>query len=91
MDRLACLSIPQDRCFSLIGDADSRDIGRRQLCLLQRGSSDGQLTRPNLFRVMFDPAGLRKVLSELLLSDGKNRSIVIKHDGARTSRSLVEG
>src|SRR6267143_920104 len=44
----------------------------------------------NFSGVVFDPAGLRKMLAELLLRRGARGPALVEHDGAGTRRSLVE-
>ena len=49
-----------------------------------------KLARPNLPRVMLDPAGLRENLPELLLGAGANGAAMIKDNRPGTRRSLVK-
>ena len=72
MNRLPGPTIPQHGRFTLICDPDSSDIGRGNFCLPERSFGNGQLSRPDLLRIVFDPARLRKELSKLLLSNGQN-------------------
>ena len=91
VDGLAGLAIPDDRGLALVGDADGGDVARPELRPAQRLGGDGDLRRPDLLRVVLDPAGLRKDLLELLLADGHDGAVVIENDGARAGRALVEG
>ena len=68
MDRLAGRPVPDDDRLALIGDADAR---RRRptssLADCKCLAGDGELRRPDLLRIVLDPAGLREELVELAL------------------------
>ena len=51
----------------------------------------GQLRRPQVVRVMLNPAGLRKMLREFLLAAGHQPPSAVEQDRARTGGALVEG
>ena len=70
VDRLAGLAVPDDGRLALVGDADGGDVRRRASPrAAERLDGDADLRRPDLLRVVLDPAGLRKDLRELLLRD----------------------
>ena len=52
------------------------------------GNSD--LGGPDLFWIVLYPAGFRKDLLEFLLSSSLDRSVMIKQNCARASRSLIQ-
>ena len=61
---------------------------------LMPGARDGlardrDLRRPDLLRVVLDPARLRKMLGEFLLRHRANGARRVENDGARTGRALV--
>ena len=57
----------------------------------ERLDGDGELRRPDLLRVVLDPAGLREDLRELLLGHADDGAGVVEDDGAGTRGALVEG
>ena len=67
VNRHAALAIPDHDGLALIGDADRGDVACRCTRRSERLFHAAQLRRPNLHRVMFDPACLRKDLRELVL------------------------
>ena len=90
VDRLAGLAVPDDGGLALVGDADGRDVARPQPGAAERLDRDGDLRRPDLVRVVLDPAGLREDLLELLLRDADDGAVVVEHDGAGAGGALVE-
>ncbi len=91
VDRLAGFTIPDQRRFALVGDADSGDIGGAQ-----SGRGDGflgraELRRPDIARVVLNPAGLRKYLAEFALRLATNAAVTVEDDGAAGRRALIEG
>ena len=69
-DRLAGLAVPEDRRFALVGNADGGNVAGAELRASERFDRDPDLRRPDLVRVVLDPAGARKDLPEFLLRDG---------------------
>jgi hypothetical protein len=67
--RLACFFIPEYSCIALIGDANGVDLFRSDAAIPQGLGHYLQTHFPDLLRVVFHPAQLRKVLSDL----GKGR------------------
>ncbi len=65
--RLACGTIPDQRGFALVGDADGRDVGCAAASLFDGSAAGGGGCRPQVRRVMFDPATLRVMLGEFFL------------------------
>jgi hypothetical protein len=70
-------SIPNYHRFALICDTDGRDFFQIDIRTADSVSSDFDLRRPDLVRIMLDPAGLREKLSEFFLGDGDHFSGVI--------------
>ena len=91
VDRLAGLAIPDDGRLALVGDADGRDVARPQVRAAEDLDGHGDLRRPDLLRIVLDPAGLRKDLLELALRDAGDGAVVIEEDGARAGGALIEG
>jgi hypothetical protein len=89
-DRTASFSLPDYGSLTLIGDANRGDVICREARLFERLSGHIGLRGPDLFGIVFDPAGLREDLAELLLGDGQDRSAVIENDRTRAGGSLVE-
>jgi hypothetical protein len=88
--RFAGLPVPDNRRLALVGDADRGDVARPDLRAAERLDRDADLRRPDLLRIVLDPAGLREQLRELFLRDRANRAVAVEDDGPRAGRSLVE-
>ncbi len=91
VDRLARAAVPHDRGFALVGDADGRDVRGLHVRLREHLGGDVALGRPDLARVVLDPARLREHLAEFLLRDSDDAAGVVEQDGARARGALVEG
>src|SRR5262245_16639880 len=90
VDRLAGLAVPDDRRLALVRDADRGHVFRPHARASERFDGDADLRRPDLLRIVLDPAGVRKNLPELLLRDAADRTVAIEHDGARARGALIE-
>ena len=77
--------------LALVRDADRRDVAAREARLRERLVHHARLRRPDLGRVVLDPAGLREDLPELLLRRRDDASRVVEDERARAGRALVEG
>src|SRR4030095_2261729 len=88
--RMARLPIQNNGVFTLVGNADRRNITRAQPRLLERSQGNTQLRRQDFMRVVFDPARLGVELVDLLLCYRADGAGVIKHDCARAGGSFVE-
>ena len=65
MDGFSRSLVPDNRRFTLVGYADRCDVGSGAFCLANRFFDRFNNTVPNFLRIMFNPAGFRKVLGEL--------------------------
>src|SRR4029453_11946490 len=83
-------SIPDDRRLPLVGDADGGDVAGTQVRPAERLRGDGDLGRPDLAGVVFDPARTGKDLREFALADGDDVRVVIEDDRARAGCPLIE-
>ena len=89
-DRLSSFSIPHDHRFSLVGNSNRGNVACSKIGICESFLHRRFLSRPDLFRVVLNPARLREYLSELLLSHTFDASIVIKNNGAAASGALVD-
>ncbi len=90
VDRLAALAVPDHGRFALVGDADRGDLARTEAGPRDRLGRDACLRRPDLARVMLDPARVRIDLAEFLLGTGDHRTVRVEDNRARTRGALVE-
>ena len=82
VDRLTGLLVPDDGGLALVGDADGRDIRRAGPDLVHGRKGHAQLGGPDLVGVMLHPAGLRKILGELLLGHAAHLARLVEQDAA---------
>ena len=89
VDWLASGAVPDDSCFSLVGDADGdRHIAARP-CLADYGRRHIDGGFPDVLRVMLDPPIRWEILwklGRLLCQDGSG---LVKEDGARAGCALI--
>lgn len=90
MNGNASLGIPKEDRFSLVGDADSTELGPSRVGGLGRPFADGKSGPPNFFRVMFDLAGFGVRLAKLFLRHPMELKIGPNGYGASAGRALVE-
>ena len=83
-------AIPQHRGFALVADAHRRDIARREPRSAQRFDHGAALRIPDLERVVFNPPGLWKVLTEFALRLRDDLATRVEDQRARTGGALVE-
>ena len=83
-------TVPDDRGFALIGDADCADRVRPDARLFQRLACARELGAPDFLRIVLDPAGLRVDLRELLLRHRPHPAALVENKRPRTGRALVE-
>ena len=89
-DGLAGLAVPDNDRLALVGDADRRDILGFGIGKAHRLARNGKLRLPDLVRVMLDPAGLREILREFLLSDGTHFAFLVEKNTTVASRSGIQ-
>ena len=91
IDRKTCIFIPNDSCFTLVGDSDGFDLIRFD-STFDEGTCDNGLNRvPNFIGIVLNPSSLRENLSKFFLTGANFFSFFVKDDGAGTSSSLVDG
>ena len=91
VDGFACDLIPDNGGFALVGDADGSDVGGSCTDLLHGLDGYAKLCRPDLICIVFDPAGLRKVLGEFALRDAAHFAALVEENAAIGSRAGVQG
>lgn len=83
-------AIPNDGGFALVGDAECSDVFAGEIGFRENVAGDLELSGPNFARIVFNPAGLGKVLLEFLLGDAMDLPALIEKDRAGTGSSLIE-
>jgi len=91
MDGRAGGTVPEHRGLALVGDGQRTKLPRLQTGALQGLACHSQLAAPDLVGIVLNPAGLRKVLGKLLLRQGHDPALAVKHERTRTGGALVEG
>jgi len=91
VNRRIGLAIPEDRRFALVSDADGGDFAAVFLRFRQRFARGRKRRRPDLFRVMLDPAFMGVMLGELRLRDRDDAAGAVEHNCARRGRALIDG
>ena len=89
VNRLARLAVPDDAGLALIGDAYRSDVARTRAHAAERFHGDSHLGRPDFFRIMLHPAGLRINLADLPLRDGGDLPAVIEKNRANAGGAGV--
>ena len=87
---MARLAIPEDRGFTLIGDADRSKVFGLQTFLLQGFFNDFLCSPPDFVRIMLNPSRLRKNLLVFFLRDGRDAAIAVEHDEASAGGALID-
>ena len=89
--RIACILIPDDGRFTLVGDANSRDFAGRHIGLCQGFTHDFNHAVENFIGIVFDPARFREILGEFLLADADDMRFIIENNSAITRGAGVQG
>src|SRR5664279_1025854 len=84
-------AFPEQRRLALVRDADGRDVAAGDARHRQRLVHGVRLRRPDLRRIVLDPAGLGIDLPELLLGHAGHGPAAVEDERARAGRTLVEG
>lgn len=90
MKRAAGGSFPEQRGFALIGQADGGEIGPGEIGFGDGGERGAAGGFPEIGGIVFDPAGLRKMLGELLAGGALSVTLMVEYDGSGGSRALIE-
>ncbi len=91
VDGVAGFSVPEKGGFALVGEADGGNFGGGNFGFGENFAGNVALGVPDVFRIVFDPTGLRKVLGEFALGEGADVAGVIEQEGAGAGGALVEG
>ena len=91
VNRNACLLVPDHRCFTLVGDADGRNVVAGQVSGGQGDGDDFAHVVPDFGGVVLNPSRLREDLLVFHLARGNDGACVVEHDGTGTGGSLVNG
>ena len=78
--RLSCVLIPDDCRLPLIRDPDRRNVLGGSPDHVHRLHRNAELARPDLIRIVFYPAGFRKMLLEFPLCHTAHFSLLIEQD-----------
>ncbi len=89
VDAFAAASVPHHRRLALVGNPDSGDLAHGEAGFAERFPRDVSDRRPDLLRVVFDPARLRVDLAEFLLRARDDVRALIVNDGTAAARTLV--
>ena len=90
VNRLTGLAIPHNNSFSLVCDADRRDVLIGGTDLLHSLTRNRKLRLPDFICIMLDPTGNREILSEFLLRHAADLSLLIEENAAVAGRTSVE-
>src|SRR5215470_953012 len=78
VNRLSARAIPDDGRLALVGDADGGDVFGSDAGLRERFARAVELRTPDVFGVVFDPAGPWEDLREFLLRDARDASLSVE-------------
>jgi hypothetical protein len=85
----AGLTVPDNCGLALIGDTHGGDLIRFHSAFAEHSPGSVQLSRPDLFGLMLNPAGLWIELFKLLLCDCSRASFTVEENGPGTRGSLI--
>src|ERR1035437_4326880 len=91
VQRLAGHTIEHDYGFALVGDAQTGELGNFPGIALGDFADDGEDVFPNLFRIMFHPAGLGINLPMAARRLVQNLSARVEEHRLRRGSALVNG
>ena len=81
-NRFSRVPVPDNRGFTLVCDADRRDVISRRPDFVQRFGRDRILGQPDFVRIMLDKSRLREILGEFLLDNALDLAFFIKQNTA---------
>jgi hypothetical protein len=87
---LAGMRIPHDSRLALVCDTDRDEVAHLEAALVERTAHHLDDVAQDFAWIVFDPPGAGKDLLVLLLAQGDDASLLIKHEAARRRRSLVD-
>ena len=82
--------LPDDRGLALIGYADSSDILRSRAKLSHSLRSNSDLGRPDIHRVVLDPARMGIDLFKFDVVGRRHAPLFVKHHSPRAGGSLIQ-
>src|SRR5699024_5027015 len=90
IDGTACMLIPYDSRFTLVCNPDRFHLISADIIFGQHAGDDRQHGTPDLVGIMFDPAGVRKILFEFLLARWDDIAVFIEKNSPGARRSLID-
>ena len=90
IDRLTGGSVPDNGRFTLVGNADRRDVFIRRADFLHCLTGRGELCLPDFTGVMFHPAGLRIKLCEFFLHHRAHFTLFIEKNASAAGCSRIQ-
>ena len=91
VDRKTCFLIPDDSCFTLVGNPDCFNLVWLDTTFDESSSNNRLDGVPNFIGIVLYPTCLRENLSKLFLTRANLFSFFVKNNGTRTCSSLVNG
>jgi hypothetical protein len=82
--------VPDADRLALVGDPDRGQIPGTHPGILQRIAGERLGDRPDLARVVLDPAGLGEVLGELAVGAADRLGSLVEHEAGGAGRALVD-
>ena len=90
VQRLAGRRVPDADRLALVGDPDRGQLAGAHAGVVERLARDGLRDRPDLARVVLDPAGPGEVLGELALGAPDRLGTLVEHEAGGAGRALVD-
>ena len=91
MHRLAAVAVPDDRRLALVRDPDGVELGRAETRVCECRGRSGLDARPELARILLDPAGLRCREADARVAAADDLELVADDEAGRSGRPLVDG
>ena len=90
IDWKTSLSVPYDSGLALITYAYTANLFGCNLGCVEGIATTSECALPNLHRIVFYPAIVRKMLREFLLSHGKFIALRVEYQGATAGSTLID-